>query len=91
MQNTVTGQRLEKYTEIEQTAGFKAPSAILCSNEDVSGKLGCDVSSLSQSCGSCCPKYDMAKERSCQRTTDADISTKSVSGFISTCKNMQVC
>lgn len=89
MQNTVTGQRLKKYTEIERAAGFKAPSAILCSNEEVSGKLECDVSSLSQSTRSCCPKYDKAKERSCQRTTDADISTKLVSGFKSTCKNMQ--
>lgn len=60
----------------EPTAVFKAPSAILCCNEGVLGKLGDGVSLPSLSRGSCCPKCGIAGERCCQNTIGADISTK---------------
>lgn len=60
----------------EPSDGFKAPSAILCCNEGVFGKLGYGVSLPSLSRGSCCPKCGIAGERCCQNTIGADISTK---------------
>lgn len=67
-------------TQSEQTAGFKAPSAILCSNEGVLGKLGDGVSLLSPSRGSCCPNCGIAGERCCHNTIGARISTKLARG-----------